>query len=160
MATSAKLSGYLQTYVGTAVATTPVLMQHFLGSYASQDPFWDFKPDLERFSMKEMIFLERFQRTLNEHEPILPNCDEGQIAIDRDYAHSDPQQSLARFATTREAVNEFIANIKPEDWDRMAEREGVGKVTLAQHLALMAGHDAYHVRQAMDYIDAYKARMH
>jgi hypothetical protein len=116
--------------------------------------------------MKEMIdhladwndvFLGRFRRTLAEDEPLLPNCDESQFAIDNDYAHSNPQESLARFAKTREDVNQFIKDLKPEDWDRVAERGGVGKLTLSQHIALMAGHDAYHLRQAMDYINAYKS---
>jgi hypothetical protein len=135
-------------------------MQHFLGGYPTSDPFWDFRPDADRFTLREMIahladwndvFLGRFQRTLKEHEPLLPNCDESQFAIDHDYAHSDPQKNLARFAQSREGLNQFIKDLKPEDWDRVAEREGVGKITLSQHIALMVGHDGYHLCQAMDY---------
>ena len=47
----------------------------------------------------EPIFLERFQRTRREAEPILPDYDEGRIALERDYAHSDPLANLARFRT-------------------------------------------------------------
>src|ERR1700722_19431929 len=98
MATSGTLNGYLHTYVGASVENTPLLMQRFLGGFAATDPIWDERLGADRFSLKEMIahiadwndiYLERFTRTLKEDHPLLPNCDEGQIAIDRDYAHSN-----------------------------------------------------------------------
>src|SRR5437764_548687 len=113
-------------YLTTALAGTPDVLEALLKNQASDDPVWDFRPDPDRFTLREMvahladwepIFMERFQRTRSETEPRLPDYDEGKIAIERDYAHSDPIANLARFRAGRASLVTFLQSLDDADWE-------------------------------------------
>src|SRR5205823_12464234 len=105
-------------------------------------PVWDFRPDPDRFTLREMvahladwepIFMERFQRTRSETEPRLPDYDEGKIAIERDYAHSDPIANLARFRAGRASLVTFLQSLDDADWERTGDREPYGPMRSEEH---------------------------
>lgn len=65
---------------------------------------WDARPELDRFTLREMIahladweviWMDRVVRFTTEVHPYLESIDEGQIAIDNDYANLDPETEYA-----------------------------------------------------------------
>jgi uncharacterized damage-inducible protein DinB len=157
-----KVHAYLLGYSVVALENTPKVLDHLLGAYDGNDNIWNYRTSEDRFTLREVIahiadwnhiYSERIRATLKEENPLLPNCDENQIAIDRRYATSDPQDNLARFDRTRQLLVDIVKEFEPTDWSRPAVREGLGTVTLDQQIAIIMGHDAYHVNQVLEYLE-------
>lgn len=143
-----------------ALDNGPMELRLLLGDYAADDPIWDFRPDPNRFSLREVmahladwndIYRERIERTRDEENPLLPNCDEGQIAIERRYSESNPVSNLRRYQEGRQPLVEVVKALRDDDWDRIGTREGLGEMTLGEQIPFCAAHDAYHVRQSIAY---------
>lgn len=155
------LPPFAHRYVQHGIAATPVVLDALLGHLGGDAPLWDARPDPGRFTLREVvahladwepIWLDRLTRTLQEDEPALPGYDEGQVAIDHDYAHSDPVANLGRFREGRARIVEFVAALKDEEWARAAQREGLGRATIDAQIVLMLGHDGYHLRQVAEWL--------
>jgi hypothetical protein len=135
-------------------------LDEMLSGLDAGDPIWSYTPYPERFTLKSAmahfadwndIFRERIERTRDEDHPTLPDADEGQIAIDRDYENGNPIGTLASFKTSRRALIEVIKALSVEDWDRGATKIGAGELTISEHISLIMAHDDYHMRQVIDY---------
>jgi uncharacterized damage-inducible protein DinB len=153
------LPSFARRYVQHGLSATPVVLEALLRRLSPDDPIWDARPDADRFTLREMtahladwepIWLERITRTLQEEEPTLPGIDEGRLAIDHDYAHSNPIESLTRFRDGRARLTAVVAQIEEADWGRAAQREGLGRATIDAQVVLIVGHDAYHLREAAE----------
>lgn len=153
----------VRKYVLTALAGTPDVLEKLLQGLASNDPIWDYRPEPQRFTLREIlahladwdpIFRARLIRTVKEHEPALDDIDEGQVAIDRDYAHQDPIANLKRLRQGREATTAFLRGLNDEDWDRAATKPPIGRVTVESQVALIVGHDGYHTQQIAQWLTA------
>ena len=121
----------------------------------------DRQPDPERFTLREMlahladweaVFLKRLTQTRDEENPTLQGLDEGQIALDHDYAHADPQECLARYKTGRGKIVAFLRELSPDQWERVGTHTEVGPVTIDDQVVLIAAHDGYHRKQALDWL--------
>ncbi|HZO91480.1 MAG TPA: DinB family protein [Chthonomonadaceae bacterium] len=162
------LPPFVRKYLLTALEGTPDVLDGFLKTLPADDPVWDFRPAPARFTLREVvahladwepIFLERMTRIRDESEPSLPDIDEGQLAIDRDYAHSDPQANLARFRQGRVTMLAFLRSLKEGNWERAGnyKREHPmvgGPVTLEAWVAQVVGHDGYHTQQVAQWLAA------
>lgn len=144
----------VRTYLIHDLEAAPLVLTQLLASRTD----WDHRPDPDRFSLREMlahladweeIWLMRVKRITSERNPFLPSIDEGQMAIDRKYATVDPQQSLERYRTGRLALVQAIKDLHEDDWDRPAQREFVGDIDFLQQIAMIVGHDGYHMKQAL-----------
>ena len=122
---------------------------------------WDKRPDPERFTLREVaahladwdqVFLGRLRQTRDTDSAILQGLDEGQVARDNDYAHSDPIESLARYRTNRDEIVGFLRALPPEEWARSANHTELGPITLEAQAALIAFHDGYHRQQALEWL--------
>jgi uncharacterized damage-inducible protein DinB len=121
---------------------------------------WDAKPlGEDRFSVREClahladwdpIWLMRAQRTVNEDRPNLPGIDEGEMAIQNDYASSDPKESLRRYRMGRDELVAFFRSLPESAWSRTFTRDDVGEVTLFELAAMVLGHDGYHFRHTIE----------
>lgn len=145
----------LLNYILNGLESTPILLDHLL--HGVED--WDIKLAPDRFSLREMvahladwdpIFIERIERTRDESNPLLPSVDEGALALERDYAHQDASQNLSRFSSGRKELVELVKSLPESAWDKRAHREFVGDIDMFQLVALIVGHDAYHLRQAAE----------
>jgi len=83
---------------------------------------------------------------------MLVGLDEGQVAIDHDYAHADPAESLARFRAGRRALLDVLHSLTPAQWDQTAQHTEIGEITLAEQVVLIAGHDGYHLQQVAQWL--------
>jgi uncharacterized damage-inducible protein DinB len=154
---------YSRNYLLNAIASGPSIASALLLGISQEE--MDFRPDPDRFNLREVvahladwepIWLERMTRIVNEENPILPNMDEGQMAIDRNYAESDLSIQLDRFQAGRVKVHEFLTQRTEEDWSREALRPEIGVVSLEFIACLLPVHDTYHFKQIIDYREAIK----
>jgi hypothetical protein len=153
-------------YLTTGLESTPTVLNYLLSGFAADNPIWDFRPDPDRFTLREMmahladwepIWLDRMRRTAMEREPRLVSYDEGEMAIERDYAHIDPVASLARFQAGREELVGFLRALDHSEWERFGIREELGPISISGQATLILGHDGYHTRQAIEWIEAARA---
>jgi hypothetical protein len=120
----------------------------------------DARPFPERFTLREAIahvadwegiWLERITRIATEESPFLPGYDEGQWAIDHDYAHSDFEDQMARIVTGRKSIVAYLRGLDPSAWQRIGQHGELGPITLFELAVIVTGHDGYHVQQILDY---------
>lgn len=147
-------------YLVEGLVAGPILVGSALNRFKAGDPFWDARPELDRFTPREIIahladwepiFLERLNRMLAEDHPDLPGYDEGKIAEDREYARSEPLLSLERLHEGRSVLVSAVRAMPAEGWLRTAHRGGVGDVTVGELVAMIVGHDSYHAHQLIRY---------
>ena len=121
---------------------------------------WDRRPDPDRFTLREMVahladwdgvFLGRLTQTRDEEYATLHGLDEGQVAVDNDYAHADPQECLTRYSAGRKEIVAFLRGLSPEQWGRVGTHTEVGPISLEAQVVLIAAHDGYHRQQALSY---------
>ncbi len=157
---------YLRNYVLAGVEHGAEIYKVLLEGYGDDHPIWDFRPDPERFTLREVlahltdwepIFLSRMERMIAEEEPVLQDMDEGQMAIDRDYASQSPQANLARFQEARKPVFAFLKALPEAALERGATRPPVGRITLEDMGCLILAHDSYHLAQATDWLTRFAA---
>src|SRR5262245_24179772 len=88
---------------------------------------------------------QRFQRPLQEDNPLLPSIDGYQLAKDRDYAHADAREALAVFRGARARTVEIISNLTAAQLSRPAIFEGFGPVTGQGLVHILCSHDQQHL---------------
>jgi DinB superfamily len=92
----------------------------------------------------------RIARILREENPALDNFDGEKTARERAYQEKDVARGLALFTRTRAANLEALRRASGAEWDRSGSQEGVGRVTLADILRMMAEHDRSHGDEIAD----------
>jgi Mycothiol maleylpyruvate isomerase N-terminal domain. len=155
------LPPYARDYLLSALEGAPSVIDRLLADLGPGDPLWDRRPDPDRFTLREVvahladwdpIFTERLARTRDEDHPFLPDVDEGQVALDRNYAESDPRESQSRFRAGRAALVSLLRALPPDAWARAAEKENVGTLTIETQVTLICAHDGHHARQVVEWL--------
>lgn len=150
-------------YLLAALAASPDVYDRLLKDVPAEDTVWDVRPDPDRFTIREAVahmadweevFLDRLTRTREQDEPTLQGYDEGQFAIDRDYAHQGARPNLTRFREGREKIVAFFHSLQPEEWERIGHHTEVGPISLEAHGVLILGHDGYHAQQVVQWLAA------
>lgn len=153
----------VRKYLLTSIASTPKILATLLAEISGEDAVWDKRPDPERFTLREVlahltdwepIHVERINRILNEEEPVLPDLDEGQFAIDNDYAHQDPIENLRLFAERRAKLVALLKGLPEEALDRAGIRPpAIGRITIDEMATLVLAHDVYHIAQVVEWLE-------
>ncbi|MBI5708215.1 MAG: DinB family protein [Armatimonadetes bacterium] len=150
------VSEAVRTYLLHALEGAPAAIVRVLDAETD----WDARPDTDRFTLREMaahladwepIWMERITRIAAEENPFLASVDEGQLCAERNYSGLDPMDSLARYRSERSELIEVIRKMPDAVWHRPAHREFVGDVDFLQQVAMIAGHDGYHLKQALEF---------
>ena len=153
---------YAKRYLLIGLSATPDVLEALTETIAPSDPIWNFTPDPQRFTLREIIahladwdgiFLERIIKTRDENEPHIEDLDEGQVAIDHDYKNSNPHDSLGRFRATREILVQTLRDLEPGHWNKVAHRH-FGPITTLHQAVLILGHDGYHTQQITQWLEA------
>lgn len=87
----------------------------------------------------------RLQRTLTEQHPTLASLDTDALARERDYGSDDAEAALARFAAARAETVALIRTITAEQFDRTAQFDGYGPLTLRSLVHYLCSHDQQHL---------------
>ena len=146
-------------YLLLDLQSAPDVLARLLASVT--DPaVYDRRPDPERFTLREMVahladwdgvFLTRLTDTLNQDNAVLQGLDEGQVALDNDYAHADPAECLARHRAGRDRIAALLRGLSAEDWARVGNHTEVGPITVEAQAVLIAVHDGYHRQQLLEW---------
>jgi DinB superfamily len=108
--------------------------------------------DLEREG-----FSVRLRRLLEDSHPLLEDFDGARIARERDYKQKSLADGIAAFRRARLDNLALIQALKPEDWTRQGEQDGVGRVMLCDIPAMMAEHDTAHRKEIAEWLSARRA---
>jgi uncharacterized damage-inducible protein DinB len=151
----------VREYLIAAMSGTPEVAERLLRDLQADDPRWDFRPDAARFTLREVvahladwepIHIERITRMQEEVNPTLADIDEGKMAVENDYAHSDPHGSLEWLRGGRQKLVRQLGALTPEEWTRPGYRESIGPVSIEILAAFIAAHDGYHTRQIVQWL--------
>jgi len=107
--------------------------------------------DLEREG-----YAVRIRRLLEDAHPLLEDFDGARIARERRYREKSLSDGIAAFRRARLDNLALIGALKPEDWTREGEQEGVGPVMLCDIPTMMAEHDAAHRLEIAEWLSARK----
>ena len=149
------LQSRARSYLLTALDATPDVLDRLL-SGVTDTGVYDRRLAPDQFTLREIlahladwtqIYRDRLVQTRDTNNGQLSAYDEGQLAIDRNYAQSDPQASLQRFRAGRQELLSVLKELSDEQWNRSAVHPEYGNVTVDDQLALIAGHDGYHLQE-------------
>jgi len=152
---------HVRRYLLAGLEATPIALDRLLKD--APEAAWDLRPDPERFTLREVmahladwepVWRERLERIRSEDLPELPGYDEGQWAIDHDYAHADPRTQQALFRDRRAQLLEMLRALSPDDWQRAGQHSQWGRLTMCDLATLILGHDGYHLRQTAEWLEA------
>ncbi|RYG23781.1 DinB family protein [bacterium] len=149
-----------------ALRHTPAILERILDD-VSPARYGDRVSD-DRFTLLEMvchmadfedIYLERMRAALKTDGIEVADVDEGQRAKDKHYDCRDLHKELEVLANRRRDTIDFLEGLTEDQLNRSFTKEGMGKVTIKEYLAILAGHDLYHLEQATWYLKAVHARV-
>jgi hypothetical protein len=89
----------------------------------------------------------RIEKMLAEDDPQLPDFKGDVVAEERRYLELELEPALAKFEEARARNVARIEALTEEQMQRGGEQEGVGRVTVARVVEMMAGHDAGHAAE-------------
>jgi uncharacterized damage-inducible protein DinB len=152
---------FLQRLLPGLDGTSDVL-DSLLENVGIDSPIWDFRPDPERFTLREVvahladynaIWLDRFVRTKATNRAAFERGDPAQLAIANDYAHADPRASLSRFREGRLAIVNLLKTFADEDWALECIMPApFGPTTLEYQATFLVVHDSYHTAQIAQWL--------
>jgi hypothetical protein len=115
------------------------------------------RPAGDFFSLRENVlhlrdidmegYEQRIVKMLTEEHPFLADLDGAKLAAERDYNAQPLAPALEAFAASRARSVARLRALAEEDFERTAELEGVGRVTLRELLQRWLEHDAGHVKE-------------
>lgn len=159
------LPSFTREYTLTAVAGAPDVLERLLAGVAPTDPVWDKRPDPARFTLREVVghladwndvFLGRIERTRDEVNPGLTFQTPDEVARESGSFGAAPDVSLARFRAGRVQMTPVLRALGPEQWERVGFLPGhpliVGPVSIEVWIVQIVGHDAYHMRQTVEWL--------
>jgi DinB family protein len=134
-----------------ALAATPVILQRLLIGPGERRPAgsegWTAKEVVAHLRDTEDYRLRRCQRMRDEELPSLESFDQEELARKRDYASTDLAAGLAAFASLRRSVVDLLAALDDMGWQRTAQHEELGLITIESHIRHAISHDLVHLRQ-------------
>jgi hypothetical protein len=117
-------------------------------------PSWDGVPS-EPFTALEQIchvrdieiegYHQRFARTLNEEQPLLPSIDSEAVARQRDYGTADSMRVFTDFRAARAVTIALLRGLDDRKLARRATFEGYGPVSLRALVHYLCSHDQQHL---------------
>jgi uncharacterized damage-inducible protein DinB len=148
----------VRAYSIQAMEATPKVLARLLHDITGVEA--DRRPNSERFTIREAvahladwepIWLGRLRSIVEEEKPFLPGYDEGQFAIEHDYANADPIEQAMIFATGRAALVAYVANVPLELWNRLGHHGEMGDIRFGEFITLLLAHDGYHLKQIVEF---------
>lgn len=150
---------YVRKYlIDHALNATPGIISRFCANIPDAIADQNQGPDL--FTLREVlahiadwepIWLERIQRIVQEDMPVLPNIDEGEMAVQNAYATIPVETSIENFTTGRAALTAYLASLPNDAFERSGIRPEVGTITVKDIATLVLAHDTYHIAQLAQY---------
>ena len=150
------------SYLLSSLTGAPDLMIHLLNGLSTEES--DFRPEPHRFTIREVlahlaewenVFRGRIELTRDADRPLLQGYDEGQWAIDHDYASANWNEQLRLYGERRRTMVAILHDLTPEQWERAGNHTELGQVTIETQAVMVAAHDAYHLQQVAKWREGY-----
>ena len=148
------MTSFAHSYLWRGVEFNARVIGFLLRDLPEDSPHWDARPDAERFSLREVVAhlvdfdsvsRERFERVIREDKPELPDWDEAEAAAH--YDARNPKHQLQNLLVSRQELALWLEGLSDKEWKRTGSRPRVGDFSVEEGVALMLGHDAYHLEQ-------------
>lgn len=147
-----------------ALRHTPTILERILDDVPA-DRYGDRMAE-GRFSLLEMvchladfedIYLERMRAALKQDGVEVADVDEGSRAVEKRYDCRDLREELTVFGNRRRDLMTFVEELTEDQRGQAFTKEGMGRVTIKEYLAILSGHDLYHLEQATWYLKGHQA---
>ena len=142
-----------------ALAHTPAIFARILDDVPAER-FGDRVAE-DRFTLLEMVchladfedvVLDRMRAARKEDGVAVPDWDEDAQAKAKKYDCRDLHRELEVFASRRRDTVTFLKELSDEEAARTFTKEGLGRVSVERYVAVVTGHDLYHLEQASRYL--------
>ena len=149
------------TYLVTSLEGHIAVFPHLLGELGGDDPRWDARPDAERFSLREVVahlaaveplWLERAYLTRDQDHPLFPPVVPVAVAAQEGATAFTAAENLARFCATRAQYVAVLRDLAAEQWQRPAESQALGTLTIEPQAVFVLAHDGYHLKQIIEWL--------
>ena len=159
----AAMTPFVHNYFASGVENNAHVFAFLLRELPENDSRWDAKPDPNRFSLREIVAhlvdydsvsRERFERMIREENPELPNWDEGDAAAH--YDTRNPLHGIESLILSRRELADWLRGLSEREWKCGGTRPNVGEFSVEEGAALLLAHDAYHLAQITQWLDATK----
>jgi hypothetical protein len=142
-----------------ALESFPRTLEQHYGAFPAQfvhwaPDSWDGVPS-EPFTAIEQIchvrdieiegYQVRFRRTLGEANPFLQSIDSEAVARQRNYAREDARLVFEQIRAARAVTVAMLRGLAPAEFERRAEFEGYGPVSLRGLVHYLCSHDQQHL---------------
>ena len=87
----------------------------------------------------------RFQRLLEERNPVLASIDGYALIKERHYASADPDEIFTKIKTAREETIRLVRSLTPEQLARSGSFEGYGQLSVEALIHYLCSHDLQHL---------------
>lgn len=149
----------MNAYLFKTIEMGPQVVQRLL--HLIPESSWDQKTSPERFSLREAIahladwepiWMERFELVLSQPGATIKVYDEGQFAVDNNYASKNPFAEADRFMRGRKKVAALVRSLTSEQFDIQLMHPEQGPLTLGDFANMIVCHDFYHVDHLTEYL--------
>lgn len=114
----------------------------------------------DRFNTREAIahladieptMRERMRQAVERPGSTIVSFDEGEWAIQNDYAHADLETSLQTYRRERQKTVDYLSALTDADWDSPAMHDVRGSFSVSEQAHQLVCHDLYHVDHLLLY---------
>jgi len=146
-------------YLIRALEMTPRLAEKELRRGSGD---FDVRPDPNRFSMREVIahladwepiMLTRIQTGVDSPGATINAYDEGQMALDNNYANADPIERLRTWKADRAKTIDYIGKLSDDDFAKPVVHPERGRMLVGDVAHMLVSHDVYHLEQLAEMTD-------
>jgi len=147
-------------YLFSSLRKGPIIVR-WIVAHASPEVF-DTKTDPERFTFREgvvhlmdwePILMDRMKQIKEHPGSTLTVYDEGQRAIDQDYASMDPVAAVEKWAEARGESTRYLESVTLESWDFVARHPERGDISLYDLATMEVAHDTYHIEHLLEFLE-------
>lgn len=144
----------MNPYLFPSLPTGPRLLADQLSRIGAEAMDVPTHPD--RFSPREVIahladwepiLRARMAQAVAEPGSEIQGIDEGERAIEMNYAASDPREQAQRYQEARAETIAWLQGLQPEDWSKHVMHNERGRMTVSDMANMLLGHDLYHLEQ-------------
>jgi len=101
----------------------------------------------------EPILRERLRAAVETPGAQIEAYDESERAIQQNYQATDPVAEAERWQLERDETVSFLDGLAPGDFEKVCVHPERGELSVADMIALLIGHDAYHVVHLTEYLN-------
>lgn len=159
------LPPFIRNYVVQSIGGTPAIIRELLGDLPAESPAWNFRPDPERFTLREILahlndfdsfWLTATARMVNENHPNLPP--RGDDYLNACAVLQNPLENLTELERLRPQLAEWFTALPEDQFSRGATRARIGEFTVEDAAVLIVAHDKYHLQQIVEWLQSLRSQ--